>query len=202
AGIWALLPPDEEALFAKAKPLMESDDPGDWRRAKNQYLDSFLERFPESRHGEQIEQFEQRLAMHRAETRFKNNERLGRPARSEAERRFAEAMRFERFGDRLTAWQKYEALVVLFESSQDPVDHAFIDLARRQIGRIQGANGGQTGQTQLIEEKLTQAQTLIDTGNPLKARRLLHGIVSLYDGNRELRPLVKQAQEAMRRLDL
>jgi serine/threonine protein kinase len=201
AGIWALLPPDEEALFAKAKPLMESDDPGDWRHAKIQYLDSFQERFPDSRYGEQIEQFEQRLAMHRAETRFKNNERLGRPARSEAERRFAEAKRFERFGDRLTAWQKYEALVVLFESSQDPVDHAFIDLARRQIGRIQAASEGQTGQTQLVEEKLAQAQTLIDAGNPLEARRLLQGIVSLYDGNRELRPLVKQAREAMRQLD-
>jgi hypothetical protein len=200
-GIWALLPPGEEALFAKARPLMESDDPGDWRRAKQQYLDSFMERFPDSRHAESIAQFEQRFAMHRAETRFKNNQRLGRSVRSEAERSFAEANRYERFGDRLTAWQKYEALVLLFMPSEDPMDRAFVDLARRQIGRIEAAKGAQEGQSRFVEEKLAQAQSLYETGNLLEARRLLHGIVSLYDGNRELKPLVEQARELMRQLD-
>jgi hypothetical protein len=180
---------------------MESDDPADWRRAKGQYLDSFQERFPDSPHGEQIEQFERRFAMHLAEIRFKNNQRLGRSARSEAERRFAEANRYERFGDRLTAWQKYDALVLLFKPSEDPMDRAYVNLAQRQIGRIQAAGGAQEGPRQFVEEKLAQAQSLIEAGNLLEARRLLHGIVSLYDGNRELKPLVEQAREVMRQLD-
>ena len=201
AGIWALLPPGEEALFAKARPLMESDDPSDWHRAKQQYLDSFEARFPASPHAQQIEQFEQRFAMHRAETRCRNNERLGRPARSEAESRFAEANRYERFGDRLTAWQKYEALVLLFKSSEDPMDRAFVGLARRQIGRIQATQGAKLESRRFVEEKLAQVQALLEADNLLEARRLLQGIVSLYGGNRELKPLVEQARQVMRKLD-
>ncbi len=200
-GIWALLPPGEETLYAKARPLMESDDPTDWRRAKRQYLDSFQERFPDSPHREQIDQFERRFAMHLAEKRYKNNQRLDRPARSEAERRFAEAHRYERFGDRLTAWQQYEAIVHLFKRSKDSMDRAYVDLAKRQISQIQVAKGAQDGSKRFVEKKLAQALSLIEAGNLLAARRLLHGIVSLYDGNRELKPLVDQAREVMRQLD-
>ena len=188
-------------MFAKVQPLIDSDDPADWRRAKRQYIDSFQKRFPESSHNGQIEQFERRLAMHLAEKRFKSNQRLDRPARSEAEQRFAEAHRYERFGDRLTAWQKYEALADLFVLSKDPMDLAYADLAKRQIGRIQTARGPQNGSKQFVEEKLAQAQALIGAGNLLAARRLLRGIVSLYDGNRELKPLVDQARKVMRQLD-
>ena len=77
-GIWAMLPPGEEALFAKAQPLMESDSPSDWRRAENEYLKSLSERFPESKYTDQIHELRSRLDMHDAATRMNNNERLGR----------------------------------------------------------------------------------------------------------------------------
>lgn len=200
-GVWALMPPGEEALFAKAQPLMESDDPSDWRRAEDQYLESLRRRFPDSKYAEQIQQFDIRFAMHRAETRAKNNERLGRPTLSEAERRFAEASRFERFGDRLTAWQKYESLVQLFKQSEDQYDRAYVNLARRQIGRINADSDSQKDITAFVEENLLQAQALAESGRLLEARRVLHSIVSLYDGNREMKPLVDRAREQMQQLD-
>ncbi len=200
-GIWAMMPLGEEALFAKAQPLMESDAPSDWRKAEALYLHSFRKRFPDSKHAEQLQKFGTQFDMHRAETRTKNNERLGRPAQSEAEQRFAEASRYKRFGDRLTAWQKYEALVRLFNQSDDAYDQAYVNLARRQIGQIKQDRSSQEGRTAFVEENLSQAESLIESGQLLDARRILSSIVSLYDGNREMKPLVDRAREMIHQLD-
>ncbi len=201
-GVWALLPPGEEALFAKALPLMESDEPGQWSRAEERYLSSFRKRFPDSDHADEIAEFDRRVAIHRAETRFNNNQRLGRPAQSEAERKYGEARRYEQFGDRLSAWKKYEALVNLLADSEEKYDRAFVELARRQIGRIKAQRGSAGSQSEFLELQLAKANELIQEKDLFGARKILDGIVELYENNQELRPLVEQARDEMRRLDL
>lgn len=201
-GVWALLPPGEEALFAKALPLMESDEPGQWGRAEKQYLSSFRERFPDSEHAEQIAEFDRRVAIHRAETRFKNNQRLGRSPLSEAERKYGEARSYEKFGDRLSAWKKYEALLNLFVDSEERYDRAFVELARRQIGRIKAEQGPAGSQSEFLELQLARANELIEARDLFGARKILDGILELYGNNREVQPQVEQARDAMRRLDL
>ena len=201
-GVWALLPPDEEALFAKALPLMESDDPGQWKRAEDRFLSSFRERFPESDHAEQIAQFDRRVAIHRAETRWKNNQRLQRPPQSEAERQYGEAWNYEEFGDRLSAWKKYEALINLFGDSEEKYDRAFVELARRQIGRIKAERGLAGSQAEFLELQLAKAAELVKENDLFGARKILDGIIELYENNQEVRPLVDQARDEKRRLDL
>ena len=202
-GVWSLWPPSEEALFAKAQPLMESDDPTDWRRAEDQYVQSLRERFPDGKYAEQVRQFDERYNMHKAEIRANNDERLGRPSKSEAERLFIEARRFERFGDRLSAWQKYESLVELLnrKASDDPYDRAYVGLAQRQIGRIKAASDSQGDLGTFVEERLAEAESLSDEGQPLDARRMLRSIVTLYDGNRELKSQVARAREMIDQID-
>jgi len=200
-GVWALLPPGEEALFAKALPLMESDSSSDWRRAEDKYLTSLLERFPDSKYADQIDEFRHRLDMHDAATRMHNNERLNRAVKSESERLYAEANRYERFGDRLTAWQKYEALIRLYTQSKDRVDQAYVGLARRQIKQISDAKGSQEGPAPFVEDRLSQAESLIKSGQLLDARRILSSIISLYGNNREMKPLVDRAREKIHQLD-
>ncbi|MEM9660649.1 MAG: serine/threonine-protein kinase, partial [Planctomycetota bacterium] len=78
-GAWTLWPASEDALFAKAQPLMRSDKPVDWRRAQDQYVSELLDRFPDTKYATEIEQFQQRLAVHRMRERIKNIERFGRP---------------------------------------------------------------------------------------------------------------------------
>ena len=200
-GAWALWPANEAALFAKAKPLMESDSPIDWKRAQDQYLTPLLERFPDSAHRPEIEQFAERYAMQRAEERIKNLSRFSRQPKSEAERSFAEAWEFERFGDRLTAWQKYEALSQLFLESEDPDQQIYAKLAQRQIERIRGDQQSSTDQIAFLEQHLDQAQTHAQEGRLLPARRILDSIISLYAGNQEFRPIVDRAREQLRQLD-
>lgn len=200
-GVWSLRPASEEALFAKAKPLMESDSPVDWKRAEQQFLKPLLERFPETSHSAEIDAFNDRYAMHRAEERIKNLGRFGRQPKTAAERAFAEAWKDQSSGDRLSAWQKYEALIMLFAKGTEPDDQAFVKLARRQIERIKADQQSSADQIAFFEQHLQQAQSLTDGGKLLDARRILDSLISLYAGNQELRPLVERAREQLRVLD-
>ena len=200
-GVWALQPPSEEQLYASAKPLMASDKPYDWKKAEDEYLNSLLERFPDSQYKSEIDEFLVKLAMHRAETRAKNNQRLGRPPESKAEKHYGDGWRYEKFGDRLTAWKKYEAVVNLFSGSDEPFDQAYVELAKRQIRRIKDDQSTQADQATFVQQHLQRAVTSAEAGNLLEARRILDSLISLYEGNQELRPLVEQARMQMRALD-
>jgi len=200
-GVWSLLPASEDDLFAKAKPLMESEDAIDWQRAEQNYLVPLKERFPDTKYADQIKQFDDRFAMHRAQKRALNNQRLGRQPQSESERQYGEAWRYEQIGDRLTAWQKYESLVNLFSKSNQAEDLAYANLARRQIRLIKSEQGPGEDQSAFVQKQLERASNLVMTGNLLQARRLLDSLVSLYEGNRELEPLVEQARQQLRKLD-
>ena len=158
------------------------------------------DRFPESKYADEIRDFDKRYAMHRAAERIKNLDRFGRSPKSEAERRCAEAWRYERFGDLVTAWDKYEALVELFGKSEDEDDRAFANLAKRQLDRIEAGMHRQADRATFVQQHLDQAASLAREGHVLEARRKLRSIVSLYEGNQELRPLVEQAREQMNQL--
>jgi len=200
-GAWSLWPASEAVLFAQAKSLMESADPVDWKRAQEQYLTPLLERFPNSSHATEITAFTERYALHRAEEQIKNLDRFSRQPKTEAQRAFAEAWKYERFGDRLSAWQKYEALIHLFAASSDPDEQIYAKLAQRQTERIQADQQTSEDQIDFLQQHLGQAQTHVEAGRLLEARRLLSGIVSLYGGNQELRPLVERAKQQLQQLD-
>ena len=200
-GVWSLWPASEEALFAKAKPLMESESPVDWKRAEQQFLKPLLERFPETSHTAEIDAFFDQYAMHRAEERIKNLRRFSRQPKSEAERSFAEAWEYQRFGDRLTAWQKYSAVIQLFADSTDPDEQVYAKLAKRQIERIKNDKQSSSDQIGFLEQHLEKARSLAEQGQLLEARRILDSLISLYARNQELRPQVEQAREQLRLLD-
>ncbi|QDS96839.1 serine/threonine-protein kinase [Adhaeretor mobilis] len=205
-GTWTMMPDSEAALFAKAQPLMASDDPSDWEQADSLYLDELRERFPQSEEApseytEQLVEFDLRLEMFRAMRKVENPGLSRRSKQSEAQRRFADALRYEEFGDRLSAWQKFEAVSKLFSKSEELEDRAFAKLAEEHARAIAADRDSQSDLTTLIEGKIAEAARLIDEGKRLEARRLLSGIESLYGENREQVALVELARERLRDLD-
>ena len=201
-GVWVLWPLNEDQLFAKARPLMQSEEARDWKAAEERYLTSYRERFPDSKYAEELAEFDTKVAIHKAEKRLDNNLRLSRTPKSEAERQMREARRLEQFGDRLTAWNRYEALINLFEDSEDEFDQAFVALAQRHIKGIKDSQGPQQSQTEFLEAQLEKAEKLMSEGDPVEARKVLDGIVELYQNNREAASMVKRAEDALKRLEL
>jgi hypothetical protein len=203
-GVWAMWPLSDEQLFAKAQPLMESELRTDWERARDDYLAELSAEFRQGEHRAEIEEFELRLAIHQAEERIKNLDRFGRKPKFEVDRLYAEAWEYEQFGDLLSAWQHYESLLRLHPATDEtPLEErAILELARQRIEAIRSEAREEAlaeERRALVESKLERAGELAET-DPLRARGMLEDIVTLYDGNQDLAPLVEQAREQIRAL--
>jgi serine/threonine-protein kinase len=191
-GVYFMWPKSEEALFNAAAPLMASDSPVDWRAAKEGPLEELLRRFPDTKYKNELEKFEDRYAVHRAQERIKNIDRFGRSPESDAERLYAEAWKHERFDEHAEALVKYEQVLAKADM-KSVAQRAYATLARRGLERIKSAEAAQG--------KLDRANRLIHEGQTEQARRVLEDIVSLYEGDSHLAAVLEQAQTRLRELD-
>ncbi|MEZ6068883.1 MAG: serine/threonine-protein kinase [Pirellulales bacterium] len=199
AAAWALWPMSEATMYQQAAELMASEDAEVWREAERNFLLPYLERFPEGAHAAEMREFLDRVEMDRTEQRFLKNRNLGRDPRSEGERLFAVAWRYEQFGDRITALERYQSMVNLLSgddrSAQE--DRAFINLARRQIARIEAGGADPSDRRRLVDAALAQADELYRSGDAISATTRWRDVVNLYAGNQELAPQVKYAQSRL-----
>jgi hypothetical protein len=163
-------------------------------------LDELVRRFPETKYRKQIDEFEDRYALHRAHGRIKNIDRFQRSPESDAERLYAEGWRFERFDDMLSAWRKYEE-VLKTADKKDVNERAYATLAHRGIDRIKAKVDSQQELAELVQRKLDEADKLVADKKQLQARRLLDEIVSIYGEEREVRALVDEARNRIAALD-
>ena len=199
-GAWVLWPASEEDLYAKAKPLIESEDAVDWQRAEP-IVAELIERFPDTEHRKEIDDFLDQAAMRDADARIRNLDRIGRAPDSELERAYAQAWRNEKLGDRLSAYQKYEAIVNRYEGKTDRADRAIVNLARMGADRMRAAGQAELNLSETARATLDEAKKLMDEGNLLPARAMLDGVVKAQDGNPALTSLVEKARGMIREID-
>lgn len=190
---WAFWPAGEEELFRKGEALMAMDRRPHWSQAR-EYFEELLERFPEGKYAAAAREQIDRIDMADAEARLMMKLRQGRELTNEGERLFAEAYRFEQFGDRVTALERYDSLIKLLGDRREY--RPYVNLARRQLHAIKE---GETppDRLALIQERLQQADALAARGELLEAKKIWHSIQALYSGNKELEPLVAQAEERL-----
>jgi serine/threonine protein kinase len=194
---FALRPPGEEQLISEAERLMASENSVDWRTAEDRYLQPLLTRFPDSEYVPRAKEHLDTITMHQAEQHAKALARMGRTPTHEGERLYSDALRFEQFGDRLTALDKYQGMVSLLKAEGD--DRPFVLLAKRQIAAItQDKSSSAEAREKFIKEKLAQADALVEQGKTLEARKIWYGLESLYGHNAELGPLIDQARARLK----
>lgn len=188
-------PLSEDAMRGRAEDLLAEETRTSLTQAKISYLRPMLERFPEGEHAdwaaEQIERVEMIEAEHALSVKINRN----LPLKNEAERLFAEAQRYQRFGDQATALDQYRAMVTLL--GDNPQYRPFVNLARREISRIENAGGGPDEAAQLLNAKLRRADELFAEGNVVAAKRIWYSVVDLYDDNANVAPLVSRAQDRL-----
>ncbi len=186
---WFSRPQSDAVLFAQAKKLMESGDHNDWTTARERYLDKLLARSPNGPYAgpsrEYIDQIDMGVAEDQATRRMKFNQ----DPRSEAERLFIDALRFEQFKDRITALQKYRSMVELLKDRD--ADRSYVNLARKKIHEIEESGSEQGDLTSLVNDNLKRADDLATKGRPVDAEKIWNGIVTLYGANQELEQQVK-----------
>lgn len=192
---WAVWPKSEETLWAKAKVLMDSNDPLDWSRAHDDYLLPLRKRFPDGKSAAFVTDSIDKIEMHKVEDRLKNKMRLGREPDSEGERLYAQARRYEQFGDRITALEMYDSIIQVLPDEGDT--RPFVNLARRQKAQIEASGEGKSDRLTIVKAALEKADKQFTAGNSIEANKTWNSIVALYENNVEMRPLVNQVRERL-----
>jgi serine/threonine-protein kinase len=196
--VWSQWPASEEKLFAQAQTLMESEKITDRRIAYEKQLPELQRRFPNGKYVDQVQQYIDTFDMYRAEEQLKTNNRLNLDPANEGERLYSQARRYEVFGDRITAYERYSSMVELLKDHKDQKGiRPFVNLARRQMAEID--KGEKLDRQQIVEDALARADEAYRDGKTLQAHNIWRSIVRLYTGNEELRPQVEAAQTALAR---
>lgn len=190
--VWPL---NESQMKLRAESLLATEDAVRWNDARDKYLLPMLEKFPEGIYSEWAQEQLDMVEMRNAEERMRRNLRVGREPSSEGERKFSEAVRFERFGDRVTALDKYKGIVKLLKDEEK--DRPFVNLAKRQIAVLESNPPSVEELRRFLQEKLAEADQLYEASDLLGSRQIWEGIVSLYNGNQEMIGFVEKAQRRL-----
>lgn len=184
----------ESRLYARAEKFMISSDPREWVLAE-QDLENMLSRYPEGKHAAQGREWLDQIEMYRAERRIETNLRFGKEPSNEAERLFLASQQYEKFGDRLTALEKYEAMPKLIESSDET--RPYLNLARRQAEKIKSNIGEETDRTAFIAAQLEEADRHHGEGRKGLAREKWQAIIRLYGDNSEFERFTAEARDRL-----
>ena len=169
-----------------------------WIEARDRYLLPLLERYEEDgqgRHEDEVRDYLDQIEMHQAMRQAQVNAQFGREPRSEGERLYREARKYEEFGDRVTALEKYRSMVELLKGREK--ERPFVNAARYQIAQIGTEGADELDRIEIVEDALDRADKLFQEGRVLKARQIWRSIVTLYAGNAELQPQVEAARSRL-----
>lgn len=171
--------PSAEELYRNAQPLMASDNPEDWQRAWNEYLEPMNSRFPNHPHRNEVESFRQMLedlaALRRLQVRQRNY-----PARSEAQRFFELGVARCQTGDIEGGRKIWEQLIQAFHDVEG--EERWVRLAL--IGLKQVPPPPRDPQrSPSVRSALERARSHAAAGQRDQAESIWQGLEQLYRGD-------------------
>ena len=185
-------PLTEGSLRTRAQALMAQENSESYDQARDLYLLQLVDRFPDGSHASWAREQLDLVEMDSAERRMERNRRFNRDPDSEGERKFEEAQRFERFGDRVTALERHQAIVELMQEIDK--EHAFVSLSKRAIKRLEADVPSTDEVKKFLSNKLLEADEQFAKGDVVAPRKTWESIVKLYNGNQAMIEYVEQAQ--------
>lgn len=188
-------PLGENSLRARASALMSQEQTEAYEQARDLYLLQLVERFPNGPNAEWAHQQLDVVNMDTAERRMERNRRFNREPDSEVERKYEEAQRFERFGDRVTSLERHRAIVEFFKDVQQ--DRPFVNLAKKQIERLEAISPSIDEVKLFLDKKLDEADEQFQKGDVVAPKKTWESIVKLYNGNQTLVEYVQRAQSRL-----
>lgn len=197
AVVWLMLPLSEDALRSKAEALLPptSEEWMDWNEARNDYLLQLVRRFPDGAHQEWASNQIEWIDAREHERKLDREHQRNRTSQwNDADRQYWAAREFEDFGDLLSAREKYEAVIGIYGEDEEATNTVY--LATEGVQRIR-ARGRQSQLQEFLAQKLMAANQAYQQAKIMEARDIWTWIVTLYDGNQEVAPQVKRAQDRL-----
>ena len=173
---WTRTNPDD--LWARAQPLMRSEDPPDWEKAWTEYLEPLSREYPD-RYAEEIKAFRARTE---PLAELRKAQAVGRAARytSEAERFYQEGVRLCQAGDFAGARRTWERVVTAYAGIEG--EARWVDLARQATARLTTQEGAlhRPAAATALRQALDRARTLRAADRAREANDILDALADLY----------------------
>jgi hypothetical protein len=189
--------PSAEDLYAGAQPLLASDDPDDWRRALEEYLDPLERKYP-GRYAAEIADARVRVR-DRQELRRALAEGAKVEPRSQAERAYLRGLRLAHGGDAEAARRTWRALVVAFNSHA--TEARWVGLARAGLDLIDRPNtrGPRPAPDRAsVDAALAHAKGLAASDKPhdaAEADAIFRALGELFHDDPALSAAIREARE-------
>ena len=193
---YLLWPPGPDYLHRHAAALMASENPDDWRRAKSEYLDDLLRRFPKSRHRVEVDEWLDKIALHLARQRAASMARGLGQVRAGTEEQFDDTRRRAeeagKIGRDVVAARLWRELAAALESS--PSDRGWHLLALERASKVAKEI---EGRRRLVTDMLDQADRDDLKGEFEQANRLRSEVVNTYAIYPDLNDLIRRARAGL-----
>jgi hypothetical protein len=184
---------DPEELWARAQPLMRSEDPADWERAWHDYLEPLSRDHPD-RYADEIKAFRARTE---PLAELRRAMAAGRAARygSEAERYYHEGARLCAAGDFAAARRTWERVVLAYAGIESEAH--WVELSRQAAARMPAQEGAlhRPASAAALREALNRARTLKAADQVKEAVEILDALEALYRDDpdaAEIRVLIRK----------
>lgn len=184
---------DPEALWNRAQPLMRSEDPADWQKAWDEYLEPLSRDHPD-KYADEIKAFRARTE---PLAELRKAQAVGRAVKytSEAERFYHEGVRLAQAGDFGAARRTWERVVVAYAGIEG--EARWVELARVAATRLPTQEGAlqRPAAAAAIRQALDRARALKAADKVKEATDILDALDALYRDDPDadaIRELIKR----------
>lgn len=194
---WLLWPLSEDQLRSKAEQLMAAEDGEGHSRARQQYLQPLLKRFPDGSHADWARHQLDLIEIDTVRKRLDRYRRSGRAPSDSLERDCLLAERFADFGDLWSSDDMYSRILRLAGDEPDYQPLRLYVVNRRQT---LGSTLNAVDLTALLDQRLLDVQRQLADGQPLAAKAQLEELVDLYQSRSEAQAWVEEAQRRLEKI--
>ena len=128
--IWCLWPPTEESLYRHGEALMQSNDPGNWEKAFEDYFDKLEEKYPNHPYKDQVAEFRGEVEDHKLQLRAEQQAKHETPM-SEARWFYLRGLRLRQQGDEQARKDLWRDLIASFRDDQ--AEQPWVRLAEHEL---------------------------------------------------------------------
>ena len=196
--VWRLWPethPSADWLIEQARPLMASEEPADWDKAKSEFLEPLQHAYPEHPYQREVEEFEQKVDDHARQRRALTGVKHA-GAISAAERFYQRGLRLCQDGDPDAARQIWENVIRSFGDLEP--EQRWVRLSQEALRELAKQTSTSKHPDESVQRALRQARQWRDQGQPQKAEEIWRGLESLYRDDPSGSEVLREVERARR----
>jgi hypothetical protein len=183
-----------DELYAAAKPLLESENPDDWERAVEEYLDPLARKYPD-RYRDEVAAARAKVKDRRELKRALAEGAKVDPRSSDAERAYLRGLRLAQAGDADAARRTWQAVVAAFGSAAS--ESRWVELARAGLESLAKPENRNTRPPDraAFNSALARAKALAAGDKPDEAAAIYRALEELFRDDAALLEMIHQAKD-------